>query len=98
MGLTSRTGVTPLNLLADIAGPITRTVEDAVAVFAVVAGSDPDDPITVAGSALANQFAPQGQPSALSSYAAALRKDGLKGARIGVLRQPTNGRRRAPKS
>ena len=35
MGLTSRSGVAPLNLLADIAGPITRTVEDAVAVFGV---------------------------------------------------------------
>ena len=30
MGLTSRSGVVPLNLLADIAGPMTRTVEDAV--------------------------------------------------------------------
>ena len=33
MGLTSRAGVVPLNLLADIAGPITRTLEDAVAVL-----------------------------------------------------------------
>ena len=30
MGLTSRAGVLPLNLLADIAGPMARTVEDAV--------------------------------------------------------------------
>src|SRR5687768_14361755 len=30
MGLTSRAGVVPLNLLADIAGPMTRTLEDAV--------------------------------------------------------------------
>ena len=29
MGLTSRAGVMPLNLLADIAGPMARTVEDA---------------------------------------------------------------------
>jgi amidase len=29
MGLTSRAGVFPLNLLADIAGPMARTVEDA---------------------------------------------------------------------
>ena len=35
MGLTSRAGVMPLNLLADIAGPMARTVEDAVAVFQV---------------------------------------------------------------
>src|SRR4030095_3970868 len=35
MGLTSRAGIAPLNLLADIGGPITRTVEDAAAVFTV---------------------------------------------------------------
>ena len=45
MGLTSRAGVLPLNLLADIAGPMARTVEDAVAVFQVVVGSDPADPV-----------------------------------------------------
>ena len=77
----------PLNLLADIAGPMTRTVEDAVAVFAVVAGSDPDDPVTVAGSPLASHSHRQGQPAALSDYSARCDKDGLKGARIGVLRQ-----------
>jgi Asp-tRNA(Asn)/Glu-tRNA(Gln) amidotransferase A subunit family amidase len=48
MGLTSRAGVAPLNLIADIAGPMTRTVEDAVAVLQVIAGEDPDDPITLA--------------------------------------------------
>ena len=48
LGLTSRAGVAPLNLLADIAGPMARTVEDAVAVFAPIAGEDPDDPVTLA--------------------------------------------------
>ena len=88
MGLTSRSGVAPLSLLADIAGPITRTVEDAAAVLTVVAGPDPDDPITIDGSPLATQFAPGGRPvSVPTSYAAALTRDGLRGARIGVLRQ-----------
>ena len=41
MGLTSRAGVAPLNLLADIAGPMTRTLEDAVAVLQVIAGPNP---------------------------------------------------------
>jgi len=36
MGLTSRGGVPPLNLLADIAGPMTRTLEDAVIVLQVI--------------------------------------------------------------
>ena len=76
MGLTSRAGVMPLNLLADIAGPMTRTVEDAAAVFQVVVGEDPDDPATAASNGRARE-----------NYAAALQRDGLKGARIGVLRQ-----------
>src|SRR5499426_534937 len=76
MGLTSRAGVAPLNLLADIAGPITRTVEDAVAVFQVIVGEDPDDPITTASRA-----------HAIPTYATSLKRDGLKGVRIGVLRQ-----------
>jgi Asp-tRNA(Asn)/Glu-tRNA(Gln) amidotransferase A subunit family amidase len=76
MGLTSRTGVVPLNLLADIAGPMTRTVADAVAVFQVIVGEDPDDPVTALS-----------RGRAIPHYADALKADGLKGARIGVLRQ-----------
>ena len=48
MGLTSRSGVVPLNLMNDIAGPMARTVTDAVKVFDVIAGYDPDDPVTEA--------------------------------------------------
>ena len=44
MGLTSRAGVFPLNLRADIAGPMARTVEDAVKVFQVIVGEDPRRP------------------------------------------------------
>jgi Asp-tRNA(Asn)/Glu-tRNA(Gln) amidotransferase A subunit family amidase len=76
MGLTSRAGVFPLNTLADIAGPIARTVEDATKVFQVIAGADPDDPVTAAATA----HLPQ-------NYTAALDRNGLKGAVIGVLRQ-----------
>ncbi len=76
MGLTSRSGVIPLNLLADIAGPMARTVEDAVTVFQVIVGHDPNDPATAAA-----------QDRTIPRYADALRPDGLKGARIGVLRQ-----------
>jgi amidase len=86
MGLTSRSGVVPLNLLADIAGPIARTVADAVAVFQVIAGEDPDDPVTTASSAL-TVFRPDSRPPSVPGYAASLVRDGLKGARIGVLRQ-----------
>jgi len=76
MGLTSRGGVMPLSTLADIAGPMARTVEDAVTIFQVVVGEDPADPVTAA----AREHLPQ-------DYAKALVRDGLRGARIGVLRQ-----------
>ena len=46
MGLASRAGIAPLSLFADIAGPMARSVADAAAVLAVVAGYDPDDPVT----------------------------------------------------
>jgi Asp-tRNA(Asn)/Glu-tRNA(Gln) amidotransferase A subunit family amidase len=76
MGLVSRAGVVPLNLGADIAGAVTRTVADTAAVLQVIAGDDPDDPVTAAS---------RGRVDA--TYAAALRRDGLKGARLGVLHQ-----------
>ena len=76
MGLTSRAGVIPLSLLADIAGPMTRTVEDAAAVFQVIVGEDPDDPVTAAS-----------RGRAVPDYSKSLVRDGLKGARIGILRQ-----------
>jgi amidase len=75
MGLVSRTGVVPLNLAADIAGVVTRTVADTAAVLQVIAGEDLDDPATEAGG------------GHVVNYSAALRADGLKGARLGVLHQ-----------
>jgi Asp-tRNA(Asn)/Glu-tRNA(Gln) amidotransferase A subunit family amidase len=76
MGLTSRAGIAPLSLFADIAGPMARSVADAVAVLQVVAGYDANDPVTEAV---------KGKPT--PNYSASLVRDGLKGARIGVLRQ-----------
>src|SRR5437667_156913 len=76
MGLVSRAGVVPLNLAADIAGAVTRTVADTAAVLQVIAGEDANDAVT-AGS--------RGHVD--PNYAAALRPDGLKGARVGVLHQ-----------
>jgi Asp-tRNA(Asn)/Glu-tRNA(Gln) amidotransferase A subunit family amidase len=76
MGLVSRSGVVPLNLSADIAGAVTRTVADTAAVLQVIAGPDPDDPVTA-----------EGREHVAANYAASLRADGLKGARIGVLHQ-----------
>jgi Asp-tRNA(Asn)/Glu-tRNA(Gln) amidotransferase A subunit family amidase len=80
MGLTSRAGIAPLSLFADVAGPMARTVADAAAVFQVVVGYDPDDSATVAV-----------KDKPIPNYASFLKKDGLKGARIGVLRQAFEG-------
>ncbi len=76
MGLTSRAGVIPLNATADIAGPMARTVADAVAVLDVIAHSDPADSVTAQADARRE-----------SDYAASLTRGALRGARIGVLRQ-----------
>jgi amidase len=76
MGLTSRAGVFPLNLKADIAGPMTRTVEDMAILFQAIAGEDPRDPATAAA-----------RGRRLPDARAALDRNGLKGVRIGVLRE-----------
>ena len=76
MGLTSRAGVFPLNFLADVAGPMARSVADATAVFQVIVGDDPNDSATAAA-----------RGRAIPTYADALKRDALKGMRIGVLRQ-----------
>lgn len=76
MGLTSRAGIVPLNLAADIAGPMARTVEDATRVFQVIAGEDPDDPATTTS-----------RGREIPDYRSALGSSGLRGARIGVLTQ-----------
>ncbi|MBM4193103.1 MAG: amidase [Gemmatimonadetes bacterium] len=76
MGLTSRSGVVPLNLRADIAGPMARTAEDAVRVFQVVVGTDAEDPVTAEADR-------RREPD----YATFVKPGALTGARIGVLRQ-----------
>jgi amidase len=75
IGLTSRDGIVPLFLTADVGGPLARTVADAAAVLGVVAGFDPADPITKASDGKVEK-----------DYTKFLDKNGLKGARIGVFR------------
>jgi Asp-tRNA(Asn)/Glu-tRNA(Gln) amidotransferase A subunit family amidase len=75
IGLTSRDGIIPLFLGADVGGPIARTVEDAAALLDVVAGFDPQDPITQ-----------NSEGRIPKSYQAFLDPRALKGARIGVFR------------
>lgn len=74
-GLTSRDGIMPLYAHRDIGGPMARTVEDAVRVFDVIAGSDPADPVTAEADARRAE-----------SYLDYLDTD-LEGLRIGVFGQ-----------
>lgn len=73
--LVSRFGMLPANPTQDTMGPMTRTVADAARVLDVIAGYDPNDPVTA--------YAVGNMPP---SYAASLTPTALRGARIGVLR------------
>jgi len=75
LGLVSRSAIVPLYLRNDIAGPMARTVADATKVLEVIAGYDPKDPLT--------KYSEGNIPD---NYRQFLLKDGLTGARIGVLR------------
>jgi len=80
MGLTSRDGIIPLFLNRDIGGPMARTMADAVAIFDVIAGYDPADPVTAAA-----------QGKRPESYLGFLDRNGLKGARAGAVGQLFKG-------
>ncbi len=75
LGLVSRSGVIPIAHSQDTAGPMCRTVADAAALLTVLAGSDASDPITAQAA------------KEKKDYTQFLKKDGLKGMRIGVGRQ-----------
>lgn len=79
LGLTSRDGVVPLAFDRDIAGPMTRTVEDAARIFNVVAGYDPSDPYTEAS-----------RDKTEDDYTTFLDRDALSGKRLGVLTSHAN--------
>jgi amidase len=72
----SRAGMMGLYDARDVAGPMARPVADVVAMLDVVAGIDPADPAT-AGAAGRSPL----------SYQGFLKADGMRGKRIGVLRQ-----------
>lgn len=76
-GLVSRGGIIPISITYDRAGPMTRNVTDAAVTMSIMAGTD-----------AADLFSYQGLGHTPSDhYLSALRKDGLKGARIGVVRE-----------
>ena len=75
-GLSSRAGIIPFGHTQDTGGPIARTVEDVAVLLDATAGFDAADPSTAASK---GRIPP--------TYTAFLRRDALKGARIGVVRE-----------
>lgn len=75
LGLVSRSGIIPIAHSQDTAGPMCRTVADAAAVLSAIVGTDQTDAITSQAS------------KGVADYTEFLKKDGLNGKKIGVLRQ-----------
>ena len=77
VGLISRSGIIPISHTQDTAGPMTRTVADAAAMLNAMAGTDPADPVTA-----------DADKRRAKDYTKFLDKNGLKGARLGLLLTP----------
>jgi len=75
VGLWSRTGIIPISFTQDTPGPMGRSVEDVVISLGPLTGVDPADSKTM-----------ESEGKSLKDYSAYLKKDGLKGKRIGLLR------------
>jgi amidase len=72
LGLVSRSGIIPIAHSQDTAGPMTRSVADAAFLLGALAGADQQDEVTARAP--------------LVNYTHFLRKDGLRGKRLGVAR------------
>jgi amidase len=76
VGLVSRGGIIPISHTQDGAGPMCRTVQDAATILGALTGVDPEDSAT-----------PASRRKSYTDYTQFLNADGLRGARIGVLRK-----------
>lgn len=75
VGLLSRSGIIPISFTQDTPGPMGRTVEDVAICLGVLTGIDSTDSKTLAAEGHYH-----------SDYTKFLHKDGLKGKRIGLLK------------
>ncbi|RQO89451.1 hypothetical protein POPTR_004G169400v4 [Populus trichocarpa] len=78
VGLTSRAGVITISPRQDTIGPLCRTVSDAVHVLDAIVGVDSNDNETKAAS----KYIPRG------GYKQYLKPKGVKGKRLGIVRNP----------
>jgi amidase len=76
VGLVSRSGIIPISHTQDGAGPMCRTVRDAAIVLGALTGVDADDSATA-----------ESHGKSYTDYTQFLKADGLRGARIGVVRK-----------
>ena len=76
VGLISRTGIVPISFTQDTPGPMGRTVEDVAIALGALTGIDSSDSKTLAS-----------QGKYYTDYTKFLKKDGLKGKRIGLLKK-----------
>jgi amidase len=80
LGLVSRSGIVPLTLSFDVAGPMARTVTDAAIGLGVMAAPDPEDPRTL-----------MQDDAAIADYTQFLDETALTGAQVGLLRDFMGG-------
>ncbi len=76
VGLISRSGIIPISFSQDTPGPMCRTVEDAAISLGVMTGIDSTDSKTLASEGKFH-----------NNYTQFLKADGLKGKRIGLLKE-----------
>ncbi len=76
VGLIGRSGIIPISINQDTAGPMARTVADAAALLTALAGVDPNDSYTQASAG-----------KAAKDYTAFVDPKGLRGMRLGVARK-----------
>lgn len=77
VGLVSRSGIIPISFTQDTAGPMARTLTDATLCLNALAGIDSTDTKTLAS-----------KDHIQNDYTQFLKKDGLKGKRIGMYKAP----------
>ena len=76
VGLVGRSGIIPISINQDTAGPMARTVADAAVLLTALAGLDPNDSYTQAGVG-----------KVAKDYSAFADPNGLRGMRLGVARK-----------
>ena len=76
IGLVSRSGIIPISISQDTAGPMARSVADAATLLTAIAAADSNDPAA----------AERRDPTPID-YSSHLKPDALRGARIGVVRK-----------